>query len=196
MPHSAFAALARRYPDPRSVQRLLRTLPYNRERGGETLRSALSAWKAGTAHCLEAALLAAAILEHRGYPPLVMSLESADDLDHVIFVFRGPKGWGSVARSRDEGLHGREPRYRSLRDLAWSYFDPYVDASGRVTGYGSAHLDQTGVAWRDSSRHVWQVERFLIDLPHRALRGSDRRYQRLLQRWRQHGPLPLQPGWW
>ena len=55
------------------------------------------------AHCMEAALSAATILEQRGYPPLVMSLESIDQLDHVIFVYRGPRGWGSVARSRDPG---------------------------------------------------------------------------------------------
>ena len=65
-----------------------------------------------TAHCLEGALFAAVVLEQHGYPPLVLSFESIDELDHVIFVYRGADGrWGSVARSRDPGLHGRRPAF-------------------------------------------------------------------------------------
>ena len=63
----------------------------------------------GAAHCLEAALSAAVILEQHGWPPLVLSFESIDGLDHVIFVYRARGRWGSVARSRDPGLHGRKP---------------------------------------------------------------------------------------
>ena len=73
---------------------------------------------------MEAALSAAVILEQHGYPPLVMSLESVDQLDHVIFVYRATRGWGSVARSRDPGLHGRKPVFSRPRELALSYVDP------------------------------------------------------------------------
>src|SRR3989344_5496072 len=114
-PEKAIEKLARRLKRPREVQRFLRTLPYNHEKGGDTLRSAASALAFGSAHCLEAAFIAAAILERNGYPALVASLESQDMLDHVIFLFRENGRWGSVARSRDEGLHGRPPRFRSLR---------------------------------------------------------------------------------
>src|SRR6185312_1769739 len=93
------------------------------------------------AHCLEAALFAAVVLEQHGYPPLVLSFESIDQLDHVIFVYRGPRGWGSVARSRDPGLHGRRPVFATPRALALSYFDPYIDFTGRVTGYAVVDLD-------------------------------------------------------
>ena len=41
-----------------------------------------------TAHCLEAALFAAVVIEQHGYPPLVISFESIDELDHVIFVYQ------------------------------------------------------------------------------------------------------------
>ncbi len=125
-----------------------------------------------------------------------MSLESRDDLDHVAFVFRGSKGWGSVARSRDDGLHGRAPRFASLRALAASYVDPYVDLTGRITGYGLANLDDSGAPWRDSTRNVWAVEQFLIDLKHRSLRCSDGRYRRLLRDFKARGPLPRRSGWW
>ncbi|HEY9467413.1 MAG TPA: hypothetical protein VIR54_30185, partial [Vicinamibacterales bacterium] len=84
---------------PLAVQQWLNALPYNTEKDGETLRSFRGVIRSGTAHCLEAALSAAAIMEQHGYPPLVLSFESIDLLDHVIFVYRARTGWGSVARS-------------------------------------------------------------------------------------------------
>ena len=108
---------------PAAVQRWLNLLPYNTETRGETLRSFRGVVRHGTAHCLEAALSAAVILEQHGYPPIVLSFESIDLLDHVIFVYRTATGWGSVARSRDPGLHGRKPLFATPRALALSYYD-------------------------------------------------------------------------
>src|SRR5436309_2831503 len=116
--------LAKRLKTPKQVQRYLKTLPYNREENGPTQRSAESALRAGKAHCFEGVFVAAAILEKHGYPPLIVSFESQDGLDHVIFVFRKNGMWGSIAQSRDFGLFGRQPVYKSIRDLVWSYFDP------------------------------------------------------------------------
>ena len=101
--------LIRRLRSPLAVQRYLNRLPYNTETRGDTLRSFRQVARKGTAHCLEAALFAACVLEQHGYPPLVMGLESIDGLDHVIFVYKHRGRWGSVARSRDPGLHGRKP---------------------------------------------------------------------------------------
>src|SRR4029450_11001028 len=98
----------RRLKTPTAVQHFLNELPYNTEPSGETLRSFRGVIRHGTAHCLEAALSAAVILEQHGYPPLVLSFESIDELDHVLFVYRRAGRWGSVARSRDPGLHGRK----------------------------------------------------------------------------------------
>ena len=61
---------------PARVQRFLSPLTYNRERGGGTLRSFREVLKKRQAHCLEAALLAAVVLEQHGFPPLLLSLES------------------------------------------------------------------------------------------------------------------------
>jgi len=142
------------------VQRWLNVLPYNNEKGGETLRSFRGVVKRGTAHCLEAALSAAVILEQHRYPPLVLSFESIDLLDHVIFVYRGPRGWGSVARSRDPGLHGRKPVFATPRALALSYFDPYIDFTGLIKGYAVVDLRVLGdYDWRLSETNVWKVER-------------------------------------
>ncbi|HEX2646298.1 MAG TPA: hypothetical protein VHO95_03655, partial [Candidatus Dormibacteraeota bacterium] len=108
--------IIQRHRTPKQVQHFLRRLPYNWERQGDTLRSFRQVVRLNTAHCLEAALVAAVILEQHGYPPLVVSFESEDGVDHVIFVFRHRGRWGSVARSRDAGLHGRKPVFRGIRD--------------------------------------------------------------------------------
>jgi hypothetical protein len=177
---------------PARVQRFLSGMPYNWERCGATLRSFREVVRRGEAHCLEAALAAAVILEQHGYPPLLMSLESQDKLDHVIFVFQKNGLWGSIARSRDFGLHGRRPVFKTVRQLAWSYFDTYVDSTGRITGYGLTSLYELGgYDWRFSPRNVWKVERHLQEIPHSAIRSSDRRYERLLARYkefRKHNP--------
>ena len=181
---------------PEQVQKFLRALPYNWEKGGDTLRSFRQVIRLNTAHCLEAALAAAVILEQHGYPPLVVSFESKDGVDHVIFVFRERGRWGSVARSRDAGLHGRKPVFRGIRDLVWSYFDPYVDYTGRITGYQLVDLRALGrYDWRMATTNMWKVENYLLEIPHRKLRSSNRRYRRLLARYRAyrredpHGPV-------
>jgi len=167
------------------VQRWLNALPYNNEKGGETLRSFRGVVKRGTAHCLEAALSAAVILEQHRYPPLVLSFESIDLLDHVIFVYRGPRGWGSVARSRDPGLHGRKPVFATPRALALSYFDPYIDFAGLIKGYAVVDLRVLGdYDWRLSKRNVWKVERMLIEWPHRRIASSRERERRWRRKYR------------
>jgi len=168
---------------PQQVQGFLRSLPYNWERGGETLRTFRGVVRYWQAHCLEAVLAAATILEQHGYPPRVLDFESHDRLDHVLFLFRDHGRWGTIARSRDPGLHGRRPVFRTLRDLTMSYVDPYVDGSGRILSYGVGDLDQLVRGdWRLSERNVWEVERVLVAMSHRRFPTSDRRYQRMLER--------------
>ena len=176
-----FSGIAKTLNTPEKVQTYLRNLKYNSETDGETLRSALSAAKAKTAHCLEAALLAAAILEKHGFSPTVMSLESQDNLDHVIFVYRFNGRWGSIARSRDDGLHGRKAHFRSLRDLAYSYYEPYIDKTGCITAYQIANLDDAKVDWRHSPKPVWKVEQYLIDLKHLPIVFNHARYKKIHQ---------------
>src|SRR5262245_5055403 len=110
-PQLSFTAAERRIVErlrtPLAVQRWLNSLPYNNEQHGETLRGFRGVVRHGAAHCLEAALSAAVILEQHRYPPLVLSFESIDLLDQVIFVYQGPHGRGSVVRSRATGIRGR-----------------------------------------------------------------------------------------
>ena len=171
---------------PLAVQRFLNRLPYNTEPGGRaTLRSFRGVLRHHCAHCLEAALFAAVVMEQHGYPPLVLSFESIDALDHVIFVYRRGGRWGSVARSRDPGLHGRRAVFFTPRALALSYFDPYVDLTGLITGYAVVDLRILGnYDWRVASTNIWKVERVLLDYPHRPIASSARRVDALRDRYR------------
>jgi hypothetical protein len=176
---AAERALIRRLRTPYDVQRFLNRLPYNTEPRGDTLRSFRQVVRHRTAHCLEAALFAACVLEQHGYPPLLLGLESIDLLDHVIFVYRHRGRWGSVARSRDPGLHGRKPVFRSPRALAESYCDPYVDLTGMVKGYSVVDLKVMGGSdWRFSPRNVWAVEKMLLELPQLPIKRSRARVRR------------------
>lgn len=150
-----------------------------------TLRSFRGVIGAGCANCLEAALFAATVLEQHGYPPLLLSFESIDHLDHVLFIYRKNGRWGSVARSRDPGLHGRKPVFANPRALARSYVDPYVDYTGRVTAYAVVDLQSIGdYDWRLAATNVWKVERLLLDFTHRPIKTSDARFRRLRARYR------------
>jgi hypothetical protein len=187
--------LVRRLRTPRAVQRYLNSLPYNTEPPPDpaTLRSFRGVVRHHTANCIEAAITACVVLEQHGYPPLVMSLESIDGLDHVIFLYRARGRWGSVARSRDPGLHGRRPVFRSLRQLARSYFDPFVDKTGCLKAFGTVNLTVLDpYDWRLSERNVWKVERLLFEIPHEKLTYSQPRVDRLRRKYFQF--LAEHPG--
>ena len=195
--------LIARLRTPAAVQSYLNRLPYNTEPAprGATLRSFRGVVGHGSAHCLEAALFAAVVLEQHGYPPLVLSFESIDHLDHVIFLYRQDGRWGSIARSRDPGLHGRLPVFATPRALALSYVDPYVDFTGRVTGYAVVDVrkEMGTYDWRLAPTNVWKVERMLLDHPHRRIRTSDRRFRILRARYKKfraanEGRKPLYYG--
>lgn len=175
-------------------------LAYNAELECETQSSAWVALQRGTAHCLEASLIAAAVLERRGYPPLLLSFESKDSLDHVLYLFKHNSRWGTIGRSRDKMLHGRAPIFRSVRDLVFSYVDEYVDQTGRITGFQVADLreitEQTGVDWRKSKKNLWALEQYLIDLKHTPLKTSERRYQAAKARFLRDGCQPTKKYWW
>jgi hypothetical protein len=179
--------LIARLNTPLKIQQFLNALPYNTEPppGRATLRSFRGVVTHRTAHCLEAALFAATVLEQRGFPPLVISFESIDELDHVIAVYQHRGRWGSVARSRDPGLHGRKAVFATPRALAASYLDTYVDLSGRITAFTVVDLRVLGeYDWRLSHKNVWKVERMLLNTPHQPLHMPDKRFLAFRKRYR------------
>src|SRR5215212_8928177 len=177
--------IVRELNTPLKVQRWLNNLPYNREPAGDTMRGFRGVVRTRTAHCLEAVLFTATTLEQHGYPPLILGFESIDLLDHVIWIYRTKTGWGSVARSRDPGLHGRKPLFATPRALALSYAEGYVDHTGRIKGYAVIDLRVLDpYDWRLSDKNLWKVEQLLIDWPHRPIVSSDRLFRIRHKRYR------------
>jgi|OpeIllAssembly_1097287.scaffolds.fasta_scaffold02777_2 hypothetical protein len=124
---------------PEKIQRFLdEELAYNHERDGETCRSPRAVLRDRTAHCGEGSIFAASALRFHGRPPLVIQLRAVRDTDHVVALFTAPDGrgrrsWGAVAKSNYAGLRYRSPIYRTVRDLALSYFEDYYSPSGELT---------------------------------------------------------------
>lgn len=151
-------------------------------------------------HCLEGALVAAAALRVNGYPPLVMDLEAVRDDDHVVALYRERGLWGSIAKSNFAGLRFRAPIYRTLRELALSYFEHYYNLRGERTlrawsrAVNLARLDSKG--WMTSEEDVWCVPELLIQakhyplFPHRVARllpRLDRRsFEAGMHGWKKH----------
>jgi hypothetical protein len=71
--------------------------------------------------------------------------------------------------------------------LVQSYFDPYVDFTGRIKGYGLANLYDLGdYDWRFSPRKMIRIENYLREMPHQKLSSSDARYKKLLARYHRY----------
>jgi hypothetical protein len=152
-------------------------------------------------HCLEGALVAAAALRVNGHPPLLMDLEAVRDDDHVVALYRERGLWGGIAKSNFAGLRFRAPIYRTLRELAISYFEHYYNLRGERTlrAYAGpvnlARLDR--LHWMTAEDDVWCVPELLIAarhyplLPHwaaRALPRLDRRsFEAGMHGWVKHG---------
>src|SRR5215467_10520946 len=110
--------------NPYGIQKFLDAMPYHLEDTAWSPRKVLAE---ESSHCMEGAIFAAAALRANGYPPLVLDFEAERDTDHVIAIYRMNGHWGAIAKSNYASCRYREPVYRSLRELAMSYFDTYFN---------------------------------------------------------------------
>jgi hypothetical protein len=117
---------------PFRIQAFLDETPYSAE---DANRSPVRVLRERTAHCLDGALFAAAMLRRIGHPPLILDLlpEPRQDDDHVLAIFRSDAHFGAVAKSNFTGLRFREPIYRNLRELVLSYFEAFFNVYGQKT---------------------------------------------------------------
>ena len=189
----------RKLRTPGAIQDFLDTLPINFERDGGTCRSPRGVIRTGMAHCLEAALLAAAAQWFHGSPPLLLDLKARrDDFDHVVAPFFAGGRWGAISKTNHAVLRWRDPVYASPRELALSYFHEYFKDDGRktlVSHSGPFDLSRRGAAWITSAKNLWDIQ-YALDLarhhpiaPWRALRRLRRaapieRRAGLLVEWR------------
>jgi hypothetical protein len=163
-------AVFRRLTSPARIQRFLDDLAYNKEPGGPTCRSPRRVLRDRTAHCMEGALFGAAALRMLGHPPLLLDFEAVRDDDHVLAVFRVRGHWGAVAKSNYSGLRYREPVYRTLRELAMSYFEHYYNLRKEKTlrRYSRpVNLKRfDGIGWMTAETDVWAIPEYLCEIPH------------------------------
>ncbi len=116
----------------RKIQDFLDTLPINFEESGETLWSPCKVLQHKKAHCMEAAIFAAATLAYHGRPPLLVDFQAIpSDEDHVIAVFKEKGLWGAISKTNHVIIRWRDPMYRSIRELAMSYFHEYFLRNGK-----------------------------------------------------------------
>jgi len=160
----------RRLKDPHGIQKFLDALPYHL---ADTAWSPRLVLRERTAHCLEGAIFAAAALRANGYPPLILDLEAEHDTDHVVAIYRVDGHWGAVAKSNFTGCRYREPVYRSLRELALSYFNIYFNLRGErslrtfsrpVNLARFDHLD-----WMTTEKPIWFIVNYLFEIYHHKL---------------------------
>ena len=155
---------------PAKIQKFLDSLRYQY---ADTAWSPRRVLRERAGHCLEGALLAAAALRMNGYPPLVMDLEAVRDDDHVVALYREHGLWGGIAKSNYAGLRFRAPIYRTLRELALSYFEHYYNLRGERTlrAYsGPVNLTRFDRQhWMTSEEDVWCVPEYLVTARHYPL---------------------------
>jgi hypothetical protein len=167
-------SVLQRLKTPERIQAFLDSeIGYNKEPQGATCRSPRRVLRDRLAHCMEGALFAAAALRVHGFPPLLLDLEAVRDDDHVLAIFRRHGHWGAIAKSNYSGLRFREPVYRTLRELAISYFEHYYNLAGEKTlrTYSRPvqlrrfdHLD-----WMTAEEDVWVIPEYLTSIRHTAL---------------------------
>jgi hypothetical protein len=168
------AGLLRRLSPPWKIQRFLDSLDY--DAAGAGCRSARRVLRERRVQCMDAALFAAAALRVQGEPPLLLDLEADQDDDHVLALFRGPAGWGAIARSNYSGLRYREPIHETIRDLAISYFEGYFNLRREKTlrrysrPIPMKRFDR--LEWMTSEDDLWEIPDALVHVPHRTLLPS------------------------
>lgn len=170
---------------PAGIQKFMDAMQYHL---ADTAWSPRMVLRARTAHCLEGAIFAAAALRAIGFPPYVLDLEAINDTDHVIAPFKIGNAWGALAMSNYSGCRYREPVYRTLRELAMSYFNDYFNLRGeRTLRRFSRPIDLArfdDCEWMATDKPVWFIAEYLVDVPHtemltpamiKQLRRVDRR---------------------
>jgi hypothetical protein len=156
--------------DPWDVQKFLDALPYH---FASTAWSPKRVLRENTAHCFEGAIFAAAALRVNGYEPLLVDFEAVRDTDHVLAVYKKNSRWGAVAKSNFSGLRYREPVYRTIRELALSYFDDYFNLKGERTlrrfsaPVNLGRFDSKN--WMTTEKQIWFIADYLTEIPHNSI---------------------------
>lgn len=155
---------------PSKIQDFLDNIPINFELHGETYRSPLFTLRHNEAHCMEGALLAAAMLWYHGEKPLIIDLNTIEqDENHVITLFKRHNRWGAISKTNHATLRYRDPVYKSVRELALSYFNEYFLDNGAKTlrSYSRPfNLTAYNPDWVITDKDAWDLVEKLDYIPH------------------------------
>ena len=156
--------------NPYGIQRFLDDMPYHLD---DTAWSPRLVLRENTSHCFEGAIFAAAALRANGYPPLIVDFEAEHDTDHVLAIYRVKGHWGALAKSNYTGCRYREPVYRSLRELAMSYFNIYFnmrrERSLRTFSRPVNLRRFDRQAWMTTDEPIWFIAYYLVEIHHYKL---------------------------
>ena len=166
-------SLFRRLNTPKKIQDFLDTIPINFDEGNDTCMSPRMLLKMKKAHCIEGAYFAATALWFHGQKPLLLDLKASDnDYDHVVALFKAKNSWGAISKTNHAVLRYREPVYKTVRELAMSYFHEYFDDKGKKNLRSFSRpfsLAQFGTSWITSEKDLWHIAEALDDSPHEQI---------------------------
>ena len=156
---------------PAEIQNLLDTFAFNYEHKGETCMSPLLVLEHKKAHCIEGAMLASMLMVSLGQKPLIMSLKvEKGDYDHIVALYKENGYWGAISKTNHAVLRFRDPVYRTVRELALSYFHEYfLVENGKKTmkGYSlPVNLNRFGSKWITSRENLWGIAETIFDMKH------------------------------
>lgn len=165
---------------PQKIQDYLESIPFNHEEEGETCMSAHLVMKHKKAHCLEGAFLAASALLMKKKRPLIISLKvNEKDYDHVITLYKQGGYWGAISKTNHAVLGFRDPVYKTVRELAMSYFHEYFlvkNGEKTLRGYSRPiNLNRFGKSWILSEENCFDIAEAICDAYHHPVvpRGNE-----------------------
>ncbi len=164
-------AILRKLDTPQKIQDFLDRVPINFEKQGQTHWSPRRVLRERKAHCIEGALLAAAALWLQGRRPLLLDLKTKllDD-EHVVALFRERGCWGAISKTNHAVVRYRDPIYRTVRELALSYYHEYFrdhDGMKTLVSYSRPFdLRTLGDGWVTAEHNLWELDDKLNAVPH------------------------------
>lgn len=159
---------------PAKIQDYLDSLPFNFEKNGETCMSPRRVMRTGRAHCIEGAMLACAALMMHQEKPMILNLKvQKTDVDHVVALYRRNGFWGAISKTNHSVLRFRDPVYKTVRELAMSYFHEYFllrDGTKTMTGYSRPiNMRKFGTRWMTSEEDLWHIAESMYDSKHEGV---------------------------
>jgi hypothetical protein len=162
--------LLERLNTPHKIQGFLHGLGQNFELKGGTCRPVRMVLREGEAHCIEGAMVAACALWIHGERPLLLDMRAERDFDHVVTLFKRHGSWGAFSKTNGIGLRWRDPVYRTLRELAMSYFHEYYNKRDHKTlreysvPFDLRRMDPA--IWVSGEKNAWEVAERLEEIRH------------------------------